>query len=227
MNRKEEYPVERFTNEEIEVVTKVAKVVCHVFNITDEQLRSDSRRRPMPDARKVLSHYVSNNIKLEKFSGPYHVALATWYLKKDHSTICTAVNEADNLYQTDIVFRHNYDSVINIINDLVRYELIFCENPELLRPDLTWDMVKRNSGYENVIKAKLIPKKVSDRLKEMYQRGYAITQIAYDIRTTVAFVNFYVKTNNIERGPIKINIVRKQFDAFSAPIRPVSTKIDY
>lgn len=228
MKRKEEYPVERFTKEEIDIVNKVGRIVCHVFDVQESDLRSSLKTNPLPDARKVLSHYISTNIKLENFFGNYHVALATWYLNKDHSTICYAVQKANDLYETDVFFRASYDNVVSIINNPNDYQFIVVEkNEKPVEIKLMWEDVRRNPGYKNNVKMKLMPEKVSNRLKDMYYMGYSIPQIAYDIKATISFVKYYISQNDMSRLDIKARIYNQNFGSYSSPTKFVSTKIDY
>lgn len=225
-----EYSRERFTEEEVNIARAVSEAVCKVFNITDTDLRSDIRRRPFPDARKIFSHYICHNIRLEKVQGHYNVALPTWYLHQHHSTICYAVEQADNLYETDPEFRRNYDNVVGVLNDPENYQISAYKkkvDKVSTNPLLIWEDVRMASGFKYEVKKSLMPKKIADRIKEMYEIGYSIPQIAYHCKMGERFTKMYIDEVGLERKEINTNIVANKREVFRAPARRFSTTIDY
>ena len=169
-----EYSREQFTDEELEVAREVADAVCKVFGISNSDLRGVCRAKPFPDARRIFSHYICNNIKLDKVKGHYNVALPTWYLNQHHSTICYTVQQAENLYETDPEFRSLYDNVVGVLNDPDNYQISVSKKKiEKVNRDkiLIWEDVRMAGGYTYEAKKALMPKKISERIKEPIVTG--------------------------------------------------------
>lgn len=230
MKKVNEYTRDRFTDEEVLIAENVAKVVCHVFGVTMEELRSDVRVRPVPDARKVISHYLSKHIRLQKVQGRYHVALATWFLNQDHSTISYSVKQADALYKTDIFFKSAYDNVVSILNNPDDYELNIVVPKS--RKDLTWEDVRRSNGHNYETKKRMMPAEVSDRLKEMYERKYGLEPICRELMIGMPFLKSYIAEMGLERkelydNPARLTISKRRYDVLRAPTRTVCKTIDY
>lgn len=226
-----EYSRERFTEEEILIVQNVANVVCKVFGVTIDELKSDVRVRPVPDARKVICHYLAKNIRLENFQGRYHIALATWFLNQDHSTVSYAVKQAGFLYETDIFFKAAYDNVVNMINNPDDYDFNLVL-PIVNESDVSWNDVRRNCGYKYEKKKKLIPTDVSKRIIEMYEAGYSISNICREMMVGDKFLNKYVKDLGLQRLDIcdkkpRILLSSRNYDSFRAPTRTICKTIDY
>ena len=224
-----EYSRERFTSEEVDIARAVSDAVCKVFNITDDELKGSSRKRPVPDARKIFSHYLCHNIMLDNVKGHYNVALPTWYLHQHHSTICYAVEQANNLYDTDPVFRSLYDNVVAVINNPEGHQIsvrkrIMPSSPEKI---IIWEDVRLSGGYTYEKKKSLMPKKIADRIQEMYEIGYSIPQIAYHCKVGEGFAKKYIEEMGFRRADINVNIVTKNKQLFRAPARRYSTTIDY
>ena len=231
MMKRVEYTTDRFTEKEILFAHTVADAVCKVFGIENSELRGVSRKSLFTDARKAFAHYLSSNIVLEKVAGSYHVALATWYLNQHHSTVCYAVEQANNLYRTDALFRSRYDNVIGLMADPYNFQVCVIEQvkdePKEKRK-LTWEDVKMNYGYTHRVKEQLLPIKVSQRIKELYRLGYSFVQIAYQVGTTDGFVSYYVKKNGFQRGEFATNIVNNKKRGTTRVVIPLySAKIDY
>lgn len=230
MMKRAEYTTDRFTEKEILFAHTVADAVCKVFGIENSELRGVSRKSLFTDARKVFAHYLSSNIVLEKVSGSYHVALATWYLNQHHSTICYAVEQANNLYRTDALFRSRYDNVIGLMADPYNFQVSVIEqvNKEPKeKVKLTWEDVRMTYGYTHRFKEQLLPINVSQRIKELYRLGYSFIQIAYQVGTTDGFISYYVKKNNFQRGEFATNITTKRRAATRVVIPYYSSSIDY
>lgn len=230
MKKINEYSREKFTDKEVVFAHTVADAVCKVFGIENHELRGISRKSKFTDARKAFCHYLSNNIVLEKVPGSYHVALATWYLNVHHSTVCYAVEQGNNLYATDELFRNRYDNLINLMADPYNYQIKLVEKPRLepkKKKEYTWEEIKLSYGIPNRIKEQLIPIKVSQRIKEMYHLGYSFVQIAYQICSTETFVSYYVKKNGFQRGEFATKIKTKGRGEIKVSIPAYASKIDY
>lgn len=224
-----EYSRERFTDEEVDIARAVSEAVCKVFNITDAELRGVDRKRPFPDARKIFSHYICHNIKLDNVKGSYNVALPTWYLHQHHSTICYAVEQADNLYDTSPAFRSLYDNVVAVINNPDGHKISVYKQVEEAIPEriLIWEDVRMASGFKYDVKKSLMPAKIANRIKEMYEIGYSIPQIAYHCKMGEKFTKMYIDEKGFERREINTNIVANRREVFRAPARRFSTTVDY
>lgn len=224
-----EYSREQFTDEEVEIARFVSDAVCKVFKITDAELRSSSRKKPIPDARKIFSHYICHNIRLDKIKGNYNVALPTWYLHQNHSTVCYAVEQAETLYDVDHTFRSLYDNVVGVINNPEGYNISIKKMSDKFSRDriVIWEDVRLSGGYTYEKKKSLMPKKISDRVKEMYEIGYSIPQIAYHCKMGESFARKYVEEMGFVRAEINTNLICKKKESFRAPARRYSTTIDY
>ena len=230
MMKVNEYSREQFTDEEVEIAREVADAVCKVFGISNSDLRGVCRAKPFPDARKIFSHYICNNIRLEKVQGHYNVALPTWYLNQHHSTICYTVQQAENLYETDPEFRSLYDNVVGVLNNPEGYQISVSKKKieKVSREKiLIWEDVRMSGGFTYEAKKALMPKKISERIKEMYEIGYSIAQIAYHCKMGEKFTKMYIEEMGFERANINTSIVAKKREVFRAPARRYSTTIDY
>lgn len=221
------YTRERFTEEEVDIANRVADIVCHVFKISDDELRGSSRVRPLPDARKVFAHYICNNIKLEKVMGSYNVALATWYLNQHHSTICYAVEQANDLYETDMIFRYMYDSVVTIINNPEDYVELTISPSEAKKMELRWEDVRLNPRFSYEVKESLIPEKVFKRIVDMSEMGYSNRQIAYDAKISKDFLKYILDKNCIQKKKLMLSAQKLRENLNRVSFKRYSTTIDY
>ena len=70
----------------------LSEVVCNEFRITKSDLRSNSRKRKMVDARKVFCLITATKYSREEIGK---------FLNKNHSTISIAIKEAHNHLRFD------------------------------------------------------------------------------------------------------------------------------
>lgn len=219
-----EYTAERFTESEVKYINEVADVVCMVFKITKDDLKGSRRLRNFVDARKVLCHYICNNVRLENFQGKYHLALATWFLNVHHSTVNYHITMAGELYKTDFKFRSSYDLCVKIVNER---ENGFLSRNKDINMNAKWEDVRLDPSVSYQTKLASLPKRVANRIKEMYEMGYPNRRISYECKCTNGFINIYVKECGFDRmepiRSIKSTAPRK----FRVAIQRMSTKIDY
>lgn len=220
-----EYSREQFTDEEVQIIENVADVVCNVFNIDKSQLKGFRRFRDIVDARKVLSHYICNNLRLSMFQGKFHVALPAWYLHVHHSSICYYNQMAEEIYKTDASFREKYDLCMSLIR--VK-ELVHLEHEDTVEVKRKWEDVRLDGTCSYQTKLSALPKKIAERIKEMYEMGYTNRQIAYSCLCTNGFINKYVSDMELKRmKPIISNKLPNHKKKFRVSAPRYSTKIDY
>lgn len=221
------YTRERFTDEEVETIEVVSKIVCEIYGITVEDLRGSSRNFPLPDARKMVSHYICNNLELENVSGYYNVALPTWYLNRNHTSITYYVRTAADMYEADELFRGMYDKFIAVLNGLEESEYSLPKK-EVEEKKYTWEQVRGSSQFSFAVKEMLMPKVVADRMLEMYNMGYSFMQIKHYSRAGEPFVRYFINKHAQERGRISLMGVRGSSPVYySARTKANSTRIDY
>ena len=196
---------EKFTKDEIEWVNDLADAVCFVFGVTVGDLAGPSRKSPLPDARKVISYYCYQNIKLENVQAPNNVALASWFLKKHHSVICYHVEMFENLYLTHKNFKFSYDAVLAIMSGSAG--IITREEIETPEKELTWDIVRTNSRYTMQIKESLMPLNIAHKIRSMRECGYGAGIIAKYTKCGEPFIRWY-----IEKNKIKVNSKARLFN---------------
>jgi len=88
----------------IETISKIVKSVTMVDDLKDE-----STDRHVVDARKIFS-----KIGMKYYSSTY----LGKFLNKDHSTILYYKKEAENLIETDSIFKSFYDTCVLMLEDV-------------------------------------------------------------------------------------------------------------
>jgi chromosomal replication initiation ATPase DnaA len=91
----------------------VLRVVSEQTLIPEIEIVSAKRNRPISDARKIFCHAVYKNrnsllLSLEEIGS---------FLNRDHSTVITNKNQADNVKMTDHRFRSMLSEVHSRLND--------------------------------------------------------------------------------------------------------------
>ena len=201
------YTEDKFTEEEIEAIESLAKVVCFVCGLLDEELRGKSRVRPAPDARKMVCKYVYDNINIGTTDGGSNYALSAWFFNQDHSTINHSVNEFNKLYITNEEFKIVYDKLIESIN-----------NPEVMNQfdpqrmylvEKTWELVRYNANERLSVKYNLMPEDIKSKSIDLYHKGYGYQSIACEVGTDAPLIIYLVKRMNIKRDKVeKIKSIR-------------------
>lgn len=231
------YTREKFTDDEIEQIESLGKIVCYIYDITEEELRSKSRKQPLPDARKLLSSYASSNICSHRYKGYDYIgynklALTAYYLNCDHSTVNDAINKSADLYQTDKAFRVKYDAMVKVINDNNIDALLEAKKSQVA--PLTWEDVRENFNVSNVLRYSLAPQEVINDISELYIKGYDAVLIS-NIHTTIpSFIQHVaqklklVKQNRLSISQkYKLISGRLKTKSYSANASKLSTSIDY
>lgn len=83
-------------------LSKLLKVVLEVFEVSLEDIKSKSRKRPLPDIRKAFYFLCSKHSLLNNIESPR-------YIGQDHSTGIYGVQECANLMRHDVVYRRKVD----------------------------------------------------------------------------------------------------------------------
>jgi hypothetical protein len=232
------YTRDKFTEEEIEQIESLGKIVCYIFGIEEEELRGKVRERDFTDARKVLASCASSNIDVRSSYnymsvGYNHVALASWYLNTDHSSVSYSVNKAAELYQVDEKFKVLYDCVMAIINN-PDDQTLSTLNKYSWEKQLTWDDVRSNNMFTHKLRMSLVPQEVIDGIVSLYERGYGGALISNKYSVLSSFVNYVIEKLNVTRVNRGLSFVhashllaRRSADIKSAPVSNVSSKSDY
>jgi hypothetical protein len=231
------YTRERFTDDEVEQIESLGKIVCYVFDITEEQLRSKSRKQPLPDARKLLASYASSNISSPRYLGydaiGYNrLSLTSYYLDCDHSSVNHLVNSSAELYKTDKSFRERYDTMVTVINDNNIEALLEAKKTGIA--DLTWRDVRENFKVSNVVRYSLAPQEVIDGISELYIKGYDSVLISNEYTTLPTFIKHVaeklklVKKNRLSIShKYKLIAGRMKTKTYSAQTNELSKTINY
>ena len=197
------YTRDKFTEQEIKQIESLGFVVCYVFGIEESDLRSKVRERDFTDARKVLASCASNNIDVNasynyKCVGFNHVALASWYLDMDHSTISYSISKAAQLYEYDIKFKALYDRVMAIGNNPDEKTLDNL-NKYSWEKELSWEDVRANKMFKDKLRFALAPQEVIDGIVSLYERGYGGALISNKYSVLSSFVNYVIRELNVTR----------------------------
>lgn len=197
------YTRDKFTEQEIKQIESLGFVVCYVFGIEESDLRSKVRERDFTDARKVLASCASNNIDVNasynyKCVGFNHVALASWYLDMDHSTISYSISKAAQLYEYDIKFKALYDRVMAIVNNPDEKTLDNL-NKYSWEKELSWEDVRANKMFKDKLRFALAPQEVIDGIVSLYERGYGGALISNKYSVLSSFVNYVIRELNVTR----------------------------
>lgn len=197
------YTRDKFTEQEIKQIESLGFVVCYVFGIEESDLRSKVRERDFTDARKVLASCASNNIDVNasynyKCVGFNHVALASWYLDINHSTISYSISKAAQLYEYDIKFKALYDRVMAIVNNPDEKTLDNL-NKYSWEKELSWEDVRANKMFKDKLRFALAPQEVIDGIVSLYERGYGGALISNKYSVLSSFVNYVIRELNVTR----------------------------
>jgi len=198
------YRGDQFSGEEIKSINCLGKIVSHVFKIDVSELRSKIRKRRFTDARKVLSSVSSSNIdvgicnrfRCDSFK---HLALTTWYLDVDHSTISYSIDKCTELYHTDSEFKMLYDSVIAMINQPSEELLKRIDTTKHEMERFVWSDVKDNISFTHKLRYSLAPEDVLLEIANLYSRGYSPALIADKYKIIPSFVSYVVKMRNVNK----------------------------
>ena len=197
------YTRDKFTEEEIEQIESLGKIVCYIFGIEESELRGRIRERDFTDARKVLASCASSNIDVRssynyKSVGYNHVALASWYLNTDHSSVSYFINKAAELYQVDPKFKVLYDCVMAIINN-PNDDTLSKLNKYSWEKQVTWEDARANKMFKDKLRYSLAPKEVIDGIVSLYERGYGGALISNKYSVLSSFVNYVIKELKVSR----------------------------
>lgn len=192
------YSEDRFTEEEKGAIESLAKVVCFVCGLSDDELRGKSRVRPAPDARKMVYKYAYDNIKIGTTYGASAYALSAWFFDQDHSTISHGINEFDKLYVNNPEFKDVYDSLIDTINN--PDVMINFDPKRMYFIEKTWDVVRYDITERLNVKYGLMPYDLRDRAIEMYRKGYGYQTIACEVGTDSSLIVYLIKKLGIENN---------------------------
>lgn len=193
----------RFTEDEIDEVRKLCEITAFVFDVTVDDIAGTRRHKPLPDARRVISHYAYYNIHLKNVSGERNVALVSWFLDLHHTSVCYYVETCEDIYDTDKKFRRKYEMIMSIFNG---EPILIGDDDDVkievgLRKNLSWDIVKRSSGFPKTVKESLMPIGVAEKIRDMRECGYSPTTIARYVRCSIGFADWYIKKHGIKVNP--------------------------
>jgi hypothetical protein len=126
----------------------------------------------------MIPHYAYHNLAIRrKGKSTLTLALASWFLSRDHGTIHVLMNNCADLYASDKKFRDAYDEVLSCINnDVVDPQIYKTREKEVIPVNLDWDKVRKGS-YSFAVKDHYIPDSVLEKVKSMYYDGYSMSQI--------------------------------------------------
>ena len=198
------YRGDQFSSEEIKSINCLGKIVSHVFKIDVSELRSKVRKRRFTDARKVLSSVSSSNIDVGIFnrfkSTEFNcLALTSWYLDVDHSSISYAIDKSTELYDVDNEFKMLYDSVISLINQPTEDLLNRIDMAEHEMDRFIWSDVKDNISFTHKLRYSLAPEDTLLEIANMYSRGYSPSLIADKYKIIPSFVSYVAKMRNVNK----------------------------
>ncbi len=197
------YTKDKFTEEEIKQIESLGMIVCYIFGIEESELRGKVRERNFTDARKVLASCASSNINVKssynfKSTGYNHVALASWYLQSDHSSVSYAVNKASDLYQIDPKFKVLYDCVMAIVNN-PNDTTLNTLNKYSWEKQITWEDARANKMFKDKLRYALAPQEVIDGIVNLYERGYGGGLISSKYSVLSSFVNYVIRELSVTR----------------------------
>lgn len=218
----------RFTEEQINLIEGVAKVVCHVYDITVDELRNNVRKRIYTDPRKLFCNFVVNNFNMvipvgKPGSGFTKIIssqpLLSWYLNQCHSTVIHAIAEADSLYKIDSVFRHNFDVVVRILNN-PNYD-VEIDNKEVAKLNgITWEALQYDDNVSMTLRIRLMPRNIGHMISNMYMKGYGVGIIANEVKVSVSFVQQYVIKKGLRVKRAEKRVVNKKLYSTISRVTP-------
>jgi hypothetical protein len=201
----------RFTQDERDAMDGLARVVAYVCAVDYEEMKSKCRKRELVDARKIACKYAYDNIPNSKFNCGRNLALPSWYFKCDHSSISHAIHTADELYEYEPVFAKLYDTVIEIV-DNPNFEpdadyLRFISGKKI------WENVRMDDREYHKTRYCVIPESVKEEITNMFNKGYGQLSIANKVRTTVPFIDYFIKREGLKKD--KMSKIRKALSSRS------------
>jgi hypothetical protein len=204
----------RFTQDERDAMDGLARVVAYVCAVDYEEMKSKCRKRELVDARKIACKYAYDNIPNSKFNCGRNLALPSWYFKCDHSSISHAIHTADELYEYEPVFAKLYDTVIEIV-DNPNFEpdadyLRFVSGKKI------WENVRMDDREYHKTRYSVIPESVKEEIINMFNKGYGQLSIANKVRTTVPFIDYFIKREGLKKDKMANirKVIRKRRDKF-------------
>lgn len=201
----------KFTEDEREAMDGLARVVAFVCDISYEAIRSNCRKRPVVDAKKIACKYAYDNIPNSKLICEKNLALCSWYFKQDHGTIHYTIAKAQELYETEPNFAKLYDAVVNIV-DNPTYEPDFTYS-DLYKGQTNWDGVRMNINERHSVRYRHMPQYVKDDIIMLFGKGYGELTIAKKVETTLDFINYFIKREGLKRD--KMAKIRKALSSQS------------
>ena len=193
----------RFTEEEKMIVRDVTRIVCHVMQTDFDGVVGRSRLAIHSDSRKIISHYLYNNVRRAHSSHNNDVSLASWFLNKDHGSVSTAVRVAESLYETDLKFREKYDQFIACLNG-ADYDPVI-DTVMVIDREYTWEEVRNHARFPFDKRINLVPDDVKDIIIDMYVKGYSVQQISFKVKCSKGFIPYLVKHYNVKKTNRTIN----------------------
>jgi chromosomal replication initiation ATPase DnaA len=103
---------------------KLLEIICKKFPRSEENVKSDSRERPLPEMREIFSKIIIENSRA-KYS--FH-QVGNFLGRRDHSTIMYSKNECQNHLETDKIFKALFNDIRTI------YLIETNEKEEILEP---------------------------------------------------------------------------------------------
>ena len=92
----------------VDVIPKVASVVCYIYGIDFDDFRSHNRKRLYVDARKTFSHILRTN-------QPFTYTQIANYIGRDHTTIIHYMDCAEYLLVIDKHFKSQYMLILDTL----------------------------------------------------------------------------------------------------------------
>jgi len=212
----------RFTQDERDAMDGLARVVAFVCGVDYDELRSKTRKRKVVDARKIACKYAFDNLNVFSVHVSKTVMLPAWYFDVDHSTICHAIQTADELYEFSPAFAKLYDTVIEIVDNPL-YEPDFTYEQAFAR-NIVWEDVRMSITAKNKDKYALMPMHIKDDIISLFNKGYGELTIANKLRTTLDFIQYFTKREGLKSN--KIGNIRKALSSQSVKFG-LSTSITY
>ena len=214
-----------FSEEERESIYSLSVIVCHILDVNLEEVRSPSRKGEHSDARKIISHYAYHNLAVRrKGKVTYTLALASWFLNRDHGTINNLVKICGNLYTHDTKFRKAYDEVMSCINNNIPDPAIYkLRENETIPMDLTWDIVRRgNHSYKT--KDHYLPDRILNSIKKMYKEGYSLSQIGHKHYLNDQYIKHLCEKHGIVKGIDRRSLIKHSLLRESQSVRYTPSK---
>lgn len=96
----------------------LTKHVCSFLCIDIDAVRSESRKRPVVDARYIAMRIIKDNVPAITLK-----AIGSIFSNRDHSTVLNAFKQCEELIQTSKDFREKYERVIRYLQKIIDNEL--------------------------------------------------------------------------------------------------------